>query len=112
MDNFIIKLLVSALAVFITAFLLRGVSVKNYFTAILTALLIGLVNVFIRPIFVFLTIPITLLTLGLFLLVIDALMILLVDRFLSGFQVKNFGWALIFSILLAIINSVLIFIIT
>ena len=108
MDNFIILLLVNALAVFITAHLLKGVTVKNFFSAIITALLIGLVNVIIKPIFVFLTIPVTIVTLGLFLLVIDALMILLVDKMLSGFRVRNFGWALIFSIVLSLVNAVLV----
>ncbi|MEQ8623633.1 MAG: phage holin family protein [Vicingaceae bacterium] len=110
MDNFLILLLVNALAVFITAYLLKGVTVKNFFSAIITALLIGVVNAVIKPIFVFLTIPVTIITLGLFLLVIDALMILLVDKMLSGFRVKNFGWALLFSITLSIVTSVLVWI--
>jgi putative membrane protein len=108
MDHFLLKLIVNALAVFITAYLLKGVSVKNFFTAIITALLIGLVNAFLKPVFVFLTIPLTIVTLGLFLLVIDALLILLVDKMLSGFKVKSFGWAILFSIVVSIVNTVLV----
>jgi len=108
MDSFLFKLLVNAVAVFVTAYLLKGVSVKNFFTAIITALLIGVVNAVLKPIFIFLTIPVTIITLGLFLLVIDALMILLVDKALSGFKVKNFWWALIFSVVLSIVNSLLV----
>ena len=108
MDSFIIKLLVNSVAVFLTAHFLKGVSVKNFMTAILTALLIGLVNSIIKPIFVFLTIPITILTLGFFLFFIDAIMILVVDKMLLGFKVKNFTWAILFSILLAIINAILV----
>lgn len=111
MDNFVFKLIINALAVFITAYLLKGVSVKNFFTAIITALLIGLVNAFIKPVFIFLTIPVTILTLGLFLLFVDAFMIMVIDKMYSGFKVKNFGWAFIFSIVLAIINSLIVWII-
>ena len=110
MENFLVLLLVNATAVFITAHLLKGVTVKNFFSALITALLIGVVNAVIKPIFVFLTIPVTIITLGFFLLVIDALMILLVDKMLSGFKVKNFGWALIFSITLSIVTSLLVWI--
>ena len=110
MDGFLIKLIVNAVAVFLTAYLLKGVSVKNFLTAIITALLIGLVNAVIKPIFIFLTIPITIITLGLFLLVIDALLIMLVDKILSGFKVKNFWWALLFSIVMSIISSIIVWI--
>jgi putative membrane protein len=108
MDSFLFKLIVNAAAVFITAYLLKGVTVKNFFTAIITALLIGVVNAVLKPIFIFLTIPVTIITLGLFLLVIDALMILLVDKALAGFKVKNFWWALIFSVVLSLVNSLLV----
>ena len=107
MSGFFVELLINSVAVFLTAYLLKGVSIKNFFTAIITALLIGFVTAVIKPIFVFLTIPITIITLGLFLFVINALLILLVDKVISGFRVKNFWWALLFSIVLSIINSFL-----
>lgn len=104
---FILKLLVSGLGVLISARLLAGVTVRNYLHAILTAALIGVFNAVLKPILVILTIPITILTLGLFLLVINALLLMLVDKLLSGFSIKNFWWALVFSLVLSVINAVL-----
>lgn len=103
----IIKILVNALAVFLAAYLLRGVEIKNFWSAIVTAILLALVNAVIRPILIFLTIPITILTLGLFILVIDALILMLIDALLPGLKIKNFWWAVGFSLLLSIINSIL-----
>ncbi|WP_020528965.1 phage holin family protein [Flexithrix dorotheae] len=104
---FIIQTLVSALAVFITAKLLEGVEVKNFWHAILTAIVIGLANFFIKPVLTFLSFPITIITFGLFLWVINAVIILIVDAVLEGFKVKNFGWAIGFSIVFSIINWML-----
>ena len=103
----IIKILINGLAVFLTAYLLRGVSIKNFGHALLVAVVLAIVNAILKPILVILTIPITILTLGLFILVINALLIMLVDAILSGFKVKNFWWALLFSIILSIINGIL-----
>lgn len=105
--SYIISLLVTALAVVVTAYLLPGVTIKSYGSAIIVALLIGLVNTIIKPIMVILTFPITILTLGLFLFVINALMILLVSALVPGFKVNGFLWALIFSIVLSFVNSIL-----
>lgn len=103
--KFIIRFLLSGLAVLLTAYLLPGVTVENYGYAILVAVVISLVNAIVRPILVLLTIPITIVTLGLFLLVINALLILLVDYLIDGFEVSNFWWALAFSLILSIFNS-------
>ncbi len=105
--DIIIKILISAVAVFATAYILKGVTVKNFGSALLVAIVLGVVNAIIRPIFVFLTIPITILTLGLFLLVINALLIMLVDAIVPGFKVKNFWWALLFSVILSLVNGLL-----
>ena len=105
--NFIIKLLVNGLAVYTTAALLPGVGVENYFEAIIVALILGILNALVRPILVILTIPITVFTLGLFLLVINAGIIMLADWLLSDFVVNGFWWALLFSIILTFINSLL-----
>jgi putative membrane protein len=103
----IIKILVNALAVFIAAYLLSGVEIKNFWSAVLTAILLAIVNALIRPLLIILTIPISILTLGLFILVIDALLLMLIDALLPGLKIKNFWWALVFSILLSVINSIL-----
>jgi putative membrane protein len=105
--DIIIKILISAVAVFAVSYILSGVTVKSFGTAILVAIVLGIVNAIIRPILVILTIPVTILTLGLFLLVINALMIMLVDAVIAGFKVKNFWWALLFSIILSLVNGIL-----
>lgn len=102
-----IQLIVAGLAVIISSYLLPGVSVDNFFIAILIAVLLSLLNITIKPILIFLTIPITLLTLGLFLLVINAFIILLAAEIIPGFVVNGFWWALLFSLILSIINSLL-----
>ena len=99
--GFVLKLLVSSLAVFFVAYILDGVDLDGFPTAILVALLMGFFNAFLRPILIILTIPITLITFGLFLLVINAVIILLADYVLSGFQVDGFLTAIIFSILVS-----------
>jgi putative membrane protein len=104
--NGIIRFLLSGLAVLLTAYLLPGVDVTHYGYALLVAGVLALANLVVKPILVILTIPITILTLGLFLLVINALVILLVDYLVPGFHVDGFWWALAFSLILSIFNSV------
>lgn len=98
------NLLVNSIGIFIIGYLLSGVEIKNFFTAIGVAILLGLVNTFVKPILVFLTFPITILTFGLFILVINALMLMLVDSLVDGLKIRNFGWAFLYSLLLAILN--------
>ncbi len=105
--NFIIRLLINALAVIILAYALPGVGVDSFLTAIIVALVLGILNFLVKPILVILTLPITILTLGLFLLIINALIILLAAHFISGFHVSSIWWAVLFSILLSILQSIL-----
>lgn len=103
----IYSLFINSLAIFIGAYLLSGISVQSYWTAIGVAILLAIVNTFVKPVLLFLTIPLTIVTFGLFILVINALMIMLVGKFIDGFVVAGFGWALIFSIVLSILNAIL-----
>jgi len=105
--NFLVRLLIMALAVMLTSYLLPGVHVESFWSAIILSLLLALLNVTLKPILIIITIPVTFLTLGLFLLVINALMILLADAILPGFIVDGFWWAVLFSIVLWIINSLI-----
>ena len=105
--NWVVKILVNAISVVLTASLLPGVEVKNFLTAIIIVVVLSLLNLFVKPLLIILTIPITLLTFGLFLLAINAIIILLADDLISGFKVDNFWWALLFSIVLSVINSLL-----
>ena len=104
----IARFIISAIAVWITAWTLDGVTVEPWWAALLVALILGLVNTFIRPVVKFFSLPINILTLGLFTLVINALMVLLCAWLVSDhFKVENFWWALAFSIVMALVNWVL-----
>jgi putative membrane protein len=105
--RFILKLLVSSLAVFFSAYILHGVYLDGFPTAVLVALLLGFLNAFLKPVLVILTIPITFLTFGLFLLVINACIILLADYALQGFSVESFFTAVLFSIIVSVITWIL-----
>ena len=105
--KFILRILLTAAAVLLIANFLGGVHVDSYTVAILVALVLGLLFAFLRPIIVVLTLPITIVTLGLFLLVINTMLILLADKVVSGFSVDGFWIAMLFSILLSIAQSLL-----
>ena len=103
----ITKLLLNAIAVFIIAYFLKGVSVDSYITALIVAIVLSVLNLFVKPVLIVLTLPITIVTLGLFLLIINALIILLADKLIDGFSVSSIWIAVLFSILLSVLQSVL-----
>ena len=105
--NFLIKLFLSAIAVMLTSYLLPGVAVSDFLSALFFAALLALLNATIKPLLIIFTLPLTVFTLGLFLLVINAVVILMVDDFIPGVQVDGFWWALIFSLILTIMTSML-----
>lgn len=105
--NIVISLLVSTISVLAATYILSGVSVDSVITAFAVAVLLGVVNAFVKPVVYFLTLPITIITLGLFALVINALMVLLVDVFVQGFQVESFLWAIAFSIVVSVVSALL-----
>lgn len=106
MTKLIIRLFFSALSVFIAAGILSGVHIEGYLAAVVVAGVLIILNAIVRPVLVFLTIPVTFLTFGLFLLVINAVVILIANAMVSGFRVDGFWWAFIFSILISLFNSV------
>jgi len=103
----ILRLLLNALAVVILSYVLPGVGVDSMLTAIIVAVVLSLLNFLVKPILVIFTLPITILTLGLFLLVINAIIILLAANLIGGFQVTSFWWAIIFSLLLSFLQTIL-----
>jgi len=103
----LVNLIVSTLAVLISAYILPGVKVDGFLTAVVVAVILGVVNMFIKPVLILLTLPLTILTLGLFTFVINALLILLVSNIVPGFKVDGFLWALIFSLVLSVVSSFL-----
>lgn len=102
----ILRLLLTALAVVILAKILPGVEVDGYGSAIIVAIVLAILRLFVKPILVILTLPITIITLGLFLFIVNALIIEMADYFISGFDVRNIWWALLFSLLLSILQSI------
>ncbi|MCC7302961.1 MAG: phage holin family protein [Bacteroidia bacterium] len=106
--KFIIKLCISSLAVMLTAYLLPGVEIANdnFLTAVIVAAVLAFLNSILKPVMVLLTIPVTVFTLGLFLVVINAVIILLADKLVDGFYVSGFWSALAFSLVLSLVTSV------
>jgi putative membrane protein len=104
--NFLVQLIISTLAVIITSFILPGVHIDSAITGILVAAVLSLLNAIVKPILVILTIPITLFTLGFFLLVINALIIMMTSHLVKGFKVDGFWTAFFFSIILSLVTSV------
>jgi putative membrane protein len=104
--EFLGKLMITAIAVIIVSYLLPGVHLEGIVTAIIVAAVLSFLNVIVKPVLILLTIPITIFTLGLFLLVINAVIIIITDAIIPGFQVDGFWWALFFSLILSVLNSI------
>lgn len=103
----LISWLVSTAAILITAYVLPGVSIGGFGVALIVAIVLGLINMFLRPLILLLTLPVNILTLGLFTFVINAALVLLAARIVPGFMVAGFWWALLFSLVLAVVNALL-----
>lgn len=102
--------IIMALSVLAVAYILPGVAVASFISALLVALVLGILNAFIKPILIILTLPINVLTLGLFTFVVNALLILLTASLVPGFNVISFWWAFLFSITLTVVLSLVNFI--
>jgi putative membrane protein len=105
--NFLARIIVSALSVVIVAYILPGVKVDGITSALLVALVLAFLNAIVKPVLTILTIPITVVTLGLFLLAINAFLILFAEKLVQGFHVSGFWSALFFSIILSVISGIL-----
>jgi putative membrane protein len=105
--SFLMKVLITTVNVFVLAYILPGIHIENnnFFTAIAVAFVLALLDAFIKPLLILLTLPATILTLGLFLFVINACIILIDAHFVHGFKVDSFWYALLFSVLLSFFNS-------
>ncbi|MFA6922838.1 MAG: phage holin family protein [Bacteroidales bacterium] len=101
------KIIITTLAVFFAAWVLPGVSIDKFTTAILVAIVLSVLNNFLKPILIFFTIPITFFTFGIFLLFINAFMIIITSKLVNGFYVGSFGQAFWFSIIVSVVSSVL-----
>ena len=101
----IVRLFITAIAVIVGAYLIPGIEVNGFFTAIFVALIMAFINAIIRPVLILFTIPITIFTFGLFLLVINAAMVKLAGSLVPGFSVEGFWAALLMSLILSFING-------
>jgi putative membrane protein len=104
MIGFLIRGLLTALGLWVASALLKGVHSTGFLSLLGAGLLLGLVNAIVRPILVILTLPITIVTLGLFLLVVNALMVLLVSKLMHGFSVDSFWWAMLTAITVTVVG--------
>lgn len=105
--NIFVRIIIQTSAVFVAANILPGVRVDSLVTTLIVAIVLGVINVFLKPLLVLLTLPITIVTFGLFILVINAVLVLLVSTLVNGFHVDGFWWALLFSILVSLVSSFL-----
>ncbi len=104
MAHIILMWLINALSVYATASLLGGIYVKSFWSALIVALVLGLINAVVKPVLVFFSIPFIIVTLGLFLLVINALMLMLSAALVEGFSVAGFGWAVLGSLVISLVS--------
>ena len=104
---FLLRILIIAGVSYGLAYVLKGVDIDTFWTALIFAVVLTALNFFVKPLLILLTLPVTILTLGLFLFVINALVVLLASRFVDGISIANFWWGLIFSLLLSIIMAIL-----
>lgn len=104
--NTIINWIISAVVIFVAAYILPGVTLSGLLPALVLAVVLAAINIFIKPIVILLTLPINILSLGLFTLVINAGLIMLADVIVPGFSVANFWWALLFGLILSIFGGV------
>lgn len=105
--HLILAIIINTVAVLLTSYILPGIHLKDFWTALWVAIVLGIVNAILRPIIFILTLPINILTLGLFSFVIMGLLVYLVSAIVPGFKVDNFGWAILFALIVAIINWLL-----
>jgi len=103
--NFIVRLLLIALVAYGVSMILSGVHIQNYWAAIWFALILSALNAFVKPLLVILTIPITILTLGLFLFVINAIIIIIADKLMDSIRIDGFLYALVFSLILSAFST-------
>ena len=104
--NFVVKLILYSVAIMLTSYLLPGVDIENFGYAFIFAALLALLNITLKPLLILLTIPFTIFTLGLFLLVINAVIILIADSIIPGTEIDGFWWALLFSLIVSIFNGI------
>jgi putative membrane protein len=103
----LVNWIVTTIAIIVSAYLLSGVKISNIGAAIIAAAVLGLINAILRPILILLTLPLTILSLGLFIFILNAILVLFASTIVPGFEVRNFWWALLFSLLFSVISTLI-----
>jgi putative membrane protein len=107
MPHLLIRWIIGSLAIWFTTFIIPGLHIKGLGTILLTALVLGIVNAIVRPLFVLFTLPVTIITLGLFLFIINGLLLYLVAALVPNFKIDGFWWAVLGSLVITIISAIL-----
>lgn len=105
--DFLLRIVITAVVAFGLSWVLPGIQIDTFWTAIVLSLVLAVLNFLLKPLLIILTLPITILTFGFFLFIINAIIVELASHFVDGFRVKSFGWALLFSLLLSLLTSIL-----
>lgn len=105
--NFLLRIVITAIVAYALSYVLPGIHIYSFWAAIVFSLVLAFFNFLLKPILIILTLPLTILTLGFFLFIINALIVLLASHFVDGFHVDGFWWALLFSLLLSLLTSIL-----
>lgn len=101
------NLLINTISIFVVSYVLSGIQIDSLVTAVVVAIVMAVLNVTLKPLLILITIPLTILTFGLFLLVINVLVLYAAEALIGGFHIAGFWWALAFSILVSLVNSIL-----
>ena len=105
--KFLIDLLIRALVLLLTAYIVPGFRIDSYTTAVIVSLVLAILNLLVKPLLILLTLPATILTLGLFLFIINAILLVLASRLIDGFKIESFGTAIIASLVITVISSII-----
>ena len=105
--NLFLRMIINTVSIMVVSYVLPGVSVANFFTGLVVAVFLSLLNMLVKPVLILLTLPVTIITFGLFLLILNGLMVLLVSHFVEGFTVAGIWSAVFFSLLVSLVNSIL-----
>jgi len=103
----LVNLLINTISIFAVSYILSGIQIDSFITALIVAVVMAVLNVTLKPLLILITIPLTVITFGLFLLVVNVLVLYAADFLIDGFHIAGFWWALAFSILVSLVNSIL-----
>ena len=105
--NVLAKILLNTIAVLVVSYILPGIEISSFFDGLVVAVVLALLNLLVKPILVILTLPLTIVTLGIFLLILNGLIVMLAGALVDGFYVSGLFWAIIFSLLVSLVNTIL-----